>query len=117
MTDIKLAQQARLASIDWHLLTYGKVNRQEHADRFGLEGGQATRDLGWYQTIAPPGHVRYSKSLKCHVTSPTFKPLFKHMPETGLARVVLLGDDEEIQALHRLLNSRFGTPPYPLVEN
>lgn len=115
MSDVKLPQQARLASIDWHMLTHGYVVRQEHTRRFGLESATSTRDLALYTKLCARGTVGYDRSEKCHIALPGFKPLFVHSSETmAWSQYYKL---EELQAMHRLLNSRFGTPSYSTEES
>lgn len=111
-SDVKPAQLARLASIDFHMLHSGFVVRQEHARRFGLEGATATRDLALYCELSAPGTVGYNKTEKCHTILPGFKPLYQ---QPSSMTIMILGQyhtPEELHALHRLLNARFGLPEY-----
>lgn len=115
MTDIKLAQQARLASIDFHMLHSGFVVRHEHARRFGLEGATATRDLALYCELNPPGTVGYNKHEKCHIAMPGWKPLYEQPGAMSLHTWGQYFTPEEAHALHRMLNARFGLPDYKAV--
>lgn len=108
MSSISRAQHARLASIDFYMHRAGGVSRKEHAERFGLEGAQATRDLALYSDFVSPGKVVYNKSEKRYLTTDKFKPLFQHS-------TAMPTDGPEMRQLHRVLNAMFGIPTYSLV--
>lgn len=68
---INYAVEQRLRMIDFLLFHYKRINRSVIMDYFGISAPQASLDIQAYLVMAGDG-VRYDKTNKCYVTTPTF---------------------------------------------
>jgi hypothetical protein len=69
---MKYAIEQRLRLIDFLAAHYGRINRDELTDYFGISIPQATKDFKDYMKIAPD-NIRYSHSLKVYVRNKEFE--------------------------------------------
>jgi len=70
-----LAVQRRLEFIDFRLAWYGRFNRKDVAETFGLSPQQASADIATYRKLAP-NNVDYNDATKAFIRQPGFKPVF-----------------------------------------
>ena len=82
---LSLAQQERLAHIDFTLMFKGEAGRQYITDRFKVSHSVATRDFALYHGFAP-GNVIYNDKLRLHIKTDEFTPLFDYDVIRTLAR-------------------------------
>lgn len=112
MSDVTRSVQARLASIDFHLLHLRKVTRREHMQRFDISSASASKDLSLYMQFMEPGMVSYNTRERVYMASDTFTAVYEQ-PSARLLHI--LGQyhtPEEMLALHRMLTARIGIPQY-----
>lgn len=112
MTDIRRSQEARLASIDFHLMHLGKVTRRDHMARFDISSASASNDISLYMDFMAPGQVIYDTVERVYTATPTFKPVYKQ-PSPMILHI--LGNHytpEELLDLHKFLTARIGIPTY-----
>jgi hypothetical protein len=69
------AQTYRLRFIDYLLARFGRVNRADLTDYFGLSIQQVSLDLRAYDELAP-GNMIYDKTLKAYRPTDAFKRVF-----------------------------------------
>lgn len=113
---ITTAQQARLASIDFHLLHLGKVTRREHMQRFDLSSASASKDIALYLDYVPKGQVSYDARDRVYLASDSFKPVYQ---QPSVRMLHILGQyhtPEEMLALHRMLTARLGIAVYSTMD-
>ena len=61
-------QERRLDFIDWHLATYGEINRDDIMKVFGVSRPQASQDISDFTRLYPRA-MQYDKSLKRYIKS------------------------------------------------
>lgn len=69
-------QTYRLRFIDFLLARFGRVNRGDITEYFGLSIQQASLDLKAYEDLAP-GNLMYDRTHKTYRPSATFKRVFE----------------------------------------
>jgi hypothetical protein len=84
LDDITLAQQERLAFIDFSLNYFGEISRADLIKRFQTGLAAATRDFATYKEYAPANLELIHQSKSYHRTD-EFKPLFVHEADKVLA--------------------------------
>jgi len=112
MTDIRRSQEARLASIDFHLMHLGKVTRREHMARFDISAASASGDISLYMDFMAPGQVTYDTRDQVYVAGETFKPVYKQPSTMTLQILGNYHTPEELVELHKFLTARIGIPIY-----
>lgn len=83
LSDLSHAQRDRLAYIELRLRFVGELQRQDLADRFGIQSAAATRDMTLYKTLAP-NNLHYDNSEKRYVLTDRFEPVFDYPAEQVL---------------------------------
>jgi hypothetical protein len=69
-----LAVERRLEFIDFRLAWYGRFNRKDVVDIFGLSPQQASADIASYSSLAPE-NLEYDTAAKSFVRKASFQPL------------------------------------------
>lgn len=71
--DLKWGVRKRLEFIEFRLFWYGRLNRPDLADAFGISSQQATNDISLYQQIAD-GNCSYDAKQKTYLRNLGFQP-------------------------------------------
>ncbi len=71
--DLKWGVRKRLEFIEFRLFWYGKLNRPDLAEAFGISSQQATNDISLYQQIAD-GNCSYDTKQKAYLRNAEFQP-------------------------------------------
>ena len=84
-------QRERLAFIEWRLLFFGEVKRQDLVDRFQVHGTAPTRDFKLYGQIAPE-NLRYDWKAKRYLPNFPFQPVFQVHPQDVLSSLAQISE-------------------------
>src|ERR1700760_1190455 len=84
LSDLSQAQRERLAYVDVKANFCGELTRSDIERRFGVRPAASSRDLAAYRKVAPD-NLAYEPSLRRHVPTDQFKPVFRHSAERVLA--------------------------------
>lgn len=76
LDSLTLAQQERLAHIDFILRFKGEARRADLIERFNIAPSVATQDFARYKEIAPQ-NVLYDDKRKLHIKAESFRALFQ----------------------------------------
>ena len=74
-SELRWAVAQRLDFIEFRLFWYGRVNRSDLMEQFGLSVNQASADLNRYIDLAP-GNMAYDKSARTYVRTPEYSAQF-----------------------------------------
>ncbi|MGF7188227.1 hypothetical protein JOE11_001254 [Robbsia andropogonis] len=80
------AQEERLKFIDFRLMFFGDVSRQDLTERFGISDPAATRDLTQYRERRTD-NMEYSHADRAYVRNSSFAPLYEHESSEALAMI------------------------------
>ena len=72
---IRWGVRRRLEFIDFRLFWYGRLNRKDMAETFGISPQQASIDIGQYETMAP-NNLAYDPAEKAYMRAERFVPAF-----------------------------------------
>jgi hypothetical protein len=96
LSGLSQAQRERLAYIEVKAYFCGDLTRSDIERRFGVKPAASSRDLAAYRDIAP-GNLAYEPSLRRHVPTDEFKPVFGHSTQRVLAWIQSgIGDGLEL---------------------
>ena len=112
MSDATRSVQARLASIDFHLLHLRKVTRREHMQRFDISSASASKDLSLYMQFLAPGMVAYDTKSRTYIAGDSFEQVYQQPSSMNLDIWGKYFTPEEMLAFHRMLTARIGIPQY-----
>jgi hypothetical protein len=82
--ELTQSQRERLAYIEVRSNFCGELTRADIERRFGVKPAASSRDLATYRRLAPD-NLTYQKSLRRHVPSERFKPIFPSSAERVLS--------------------------------
>ncbi|MBW7875383.1 MAG: WYL domain-containing protein [Candidatus Cloacimonetes bacterium] len=86
--------EQRLRFIEFRLFWYGSLNRADLMNTFDIAIAQASKDLSYYQIVAPK-NMDYDKSAKVYRRSKEFEPRF-YQPDAEQYLSMLHMDSEEV---------------------
>jgi hypothetical protein len=87
----KWAMRERLMFLEARLFWAGRVNRADLIEQFGIQIAQASKDMTFYQALAP-GNMVYDKSQKTYRASDRFAPLLLKSNADQMFAHLTLGD-------------------------
>lgn len=89
-SDLKWGVRKRLEFIEFRLFWYGRFNRADLCESFGISAQQASNDIAQYQDIAPE-NMHYVSSHKAYFSTELFKPtLFERSADRYLLQSVAI---------------------------
>lgn len=84
LSQLTQVQRERLAYVDLKANFCGELTRADIERRFGVKPAASSRDLATYRELAPD-NLAYDPSLRRHVPTDQFCPVFPHSAERVLA--------------------------------
>jgi hypothetical protein len=84
LSELSQAQRERLAYVDLKAYFCGELTRADIEQRFGMKPAASSRDLAAYRKISPD-NLAYEPSLRRHVPTERFRPVFPHAAERVLS--------------------------------
>ena len=84
LSSLSQAQRERLAYIEVKAYFCGDLTRSDIERRFGVKPAASSRDLAAYRSIAPR-NLAYEPSLRRHVPTDEFSPVFGHSAQRVLS--------------------------------
>ena len=84
LSELSQTQRERLAYVDVKAHFCGELTRADIERRFGVRPAASSRDMAAYRKLAP-ANLAYEPSLRRHVPTDQFRPVFPHSADRVLA--------------------------------